>query len=105
MRTITIKCDVCKGTHKNMADARICFEQNKDKVMSKTNVKVKAKVQPKVKAAAVKTFLTKVEAEEFVQNNPGTRLIQTVKVKRVNVFNKETEKYETKEEKTYTVIL
>lgn len=104
-----IKCVVCKGTHPTINEVKFCHMQNKAFVEdTKAPAKVQAKVQTeKVRhtPVPVQTFPTKQEAEEFISNNPGSRLTGTVKVKRINVFNKETMKYEAKEEKTYTVIL
>jgi|GEM_PF-5002395 len=104
-----IKCVVCKGTHPTINDVKFCHMQNKAFV---EDTKAPAKVQTKVQTEKVRhepvpvqTFSTKEEAEEFVSNNPGSRLSGTTKVKHINVFNKETMKYETKVEKTYTVIL
>lgn len=108
-----IKCVVCKATHNTIDEVKFCHMQNKAYVNeSNTSASVaNAKVQTKTKTpirhtpVSVKTFTNKEEALEFVENNPGSRLKDTVKVKCINVFNKETEKYENKEEKTYTVVL
>lgn len=109
-----IKCVACEGSHSTIAEVKFCHMQNKvfsdqPEVQTKAQAKVQAKAPTKTpvryEPVPVVKFSSKEEALEFVQNNPGSRLKDGSKIKYIRVFNKETEKYENKEEKTYTVVL
>lgn len=114
MSNVTFKCVVCKGIHTSINEVKLCHTQNKSfveednaKRVKPTQVTTTTKAKPTiiVDKARVEKFNTKAEAQEFVENNPGSRLLNTAKVKEVNQFNNETNKYELIKTITYIVVL
>jgi len=95
-----IVCGACGHKHATVTDVYFChIEQDKFPIMDEEDEKQQKSETP------FRHFPTRQEAEEFISNNPGSRRVGAVKVKYINVFNQETEKYETKKEETYTVRL
>jgi len=114
MSNATFKCVVCKGIHTSINEVKLCHTQNKSfveednvKRVKPTQAETTTKAKPTIIAekAKVEKFNTKAEAQEFVGNNPGSRLLNTAKVKEVNQFNNETNKYELIRTITYVVVL
>jgi len=113
MSKVIFKCVVCKGIHPSIDEMRLCHTQNESFVEEDNAKRVKptqattTKTEPTIIVDKVKVekFNTKAEAQEFVKNNPGSRLLNTAKVKEVNQFNKETNKYELIRTITHVVVL
>jgi hypothetical protein len=96
----TITCGSCKKSHPTVSEVKSCFTQNNNFVPEK-QTEAPAKVVKKATAPVaksykdVKTFSTKEEAQEFVENTPNSKLKDTVSVKYVDGI----------QTKTYTVIV
>jgi hypothetical protein len=115
-----ISCGSCKKSHSTVNEVKLCFTQNNNFVAEETITapavkvnKTKAPAAKVVKKAAtpvaksykVETFTNKEDAEKFIKNNPNSKLNDTVKVSRVNTWNKDTESYQMVVTKTYTVVV
>jgi hypothetical protein len=100
MKALT--CIACKGTHNNVPELKACHTAN-NALVGDTNTKtVKKAVQTQEKGYQLFTFETQEARDQFVKANPGAQILST-NVKKVSVFNKETETYETVETKTFKV--
>lgn len=105
----SITCGSCNKTHSSINEVKSCFAQNKNFVAETTEAPakvVKKAVAPEAKSyKGIKTFETREEAEEFVQNTPNSKLKKDCKVKQTRVWDKQTESYKTVTIKTYTVVI
>jgi hypothetical protein len=105
----SITCGSCKKSHPTVSEVKSCFVQNNNFVPEK-QTEAPAKVVKKAVAPVVKnykdikTFETREEAEEFVQNNPNSKL-KDPKVKHVGVWDEQTQSNKTVTIKTYTVVI
>jgi hypothetical protein len=99
-----LKCIACKGTHNTVPELKACHTAN-NALVGDTNTKtVKKAVKTEEKNYQLFTFETQEARDQFVQANPGAQVLST-NVKKVSVFNKETETYETVIIKTFKVII
>ena len=101
-----IKCVVCKGVHPTVSEIKACHMANNafigDNNNNTSTIKT-AKVE-EVKSYTLKTFDTQAARDAFVQANPGAK-VATTSVKRVNVFDKDTETYKMVVTETFKVII
>ena len=99
-----LKCIACKGTHNNVPELKACHTANNALVGDINSKTVKKAVKAEEKKYQLFTFDNKEARDQFVQANPGAQILST-NVKKVSVFNKETETYEMVETKTFKVIV
>ena len=98
-----IKCVVCKATHPTVTELKACHTAN-NALLGDNSSTVKTTEVKKDKGYQLFTFETEEARDAFVQANPGAQVLAT-NVKKVSVFNKDTETYETVITKTYKVIV
>jgi hypothetical protein len=105
----TITCGSCNKSHSTVNEVKLCFTQNNNFVAETTKAPakvVKKAAAPEAKGyTGIKTFETREEAEEFVQNTPNSKLKKDCKVKESRVWDEQTESYKTVKVKTYTVVI
>ncbi len=97
-----IKCVVCKATHPTVSALKACHMANNALIGDTSTVKT-TKVE-KAKDYKVFTFETQEARDAFIQATPGAQVLST-NVKKVNVFNKDTDSYEMVVTKTFKVIV
>lgn len=95
----TITCGSCNKSHSTVNEVKLCFTQNNNFV-PENQTKAPAKSYK-----GIKTFDNKPDAEEFVKNTPNSKLKDGRKVKSTNVWNEDTESYQTVTTYTYTVVI
>ena len=105
----TITCGSCNKSHSTVNEVKLCFTQNNNFVAETTKAPaakvVKKAAAPEAKSyKGLKTFETREEAEEFVQNTPNSKL-KDPKVKQTRVWDEQTQSYKTVTIKTYTVVI
>lgn len=98
-----IKCVVCKATHPTVTALKACHMANNALIGDKTSTVKTTKVE-KEKSYKLFTFETQEARDAFVQATPGAQVLST-NVKKVNVFNKDTDSYEMVVIKTFKVIV
>lgn len=99
----SFKCVVCKGVHPTVSALKACHMANNALIGDKTST-VKATKVEKEKSYKLYTFDTQEARDAFVQATPGAQVLST-NVKKVNVFNKDTDSYEMVVVKTFKVIV
>jgi hypothetical protein len=97
-----IKCVVCKATHPTVSALKACHMANNALIGDSSTVKT-TKVE-KAKSYKLHTFDTEAARDAFIQANPGAQVLAT-SIKKVNVFNKDTDSYEMVVTKTFKVIV
>lgn len=99
----SFKCVVCKATHPTVTAIKACHMAKNALIGGETST-VKAPKANEEKSYKLFTFETQEARDAFVQANPGAQVLST-NVKKMNVFNKDTESYEMVIIKTFKVII
>ncbi len=99
----SFKCVVCKGVHPTVSALKACHMANNALIGDKTSTVKTTKVE-KEKSYKLYTFDTQEARDAFIQATPGAQVLST-NVKKVNVFNKDTDSYEMVVTKTFKVIV
>lgn len=97
-----IKCVVCKATHPTVSELKACHVANNALIGDSKPSTVKVAKAPEEKSYELHTFETQEDRDAFVQANPGAQVLST-NVKKVSVFNQDTQTYETVVVKTFKV--
>jgi len=98
-----LTCVVCKGVHATVTEIKACHMANNALIGDNTSI-IKATKVEKDKSYQLFTFDTEVARNAFIQANPGAQVL-TTNVKKVNVFNHDTDTYEMVVTKTFKVIV
>jgi hypothetical protein len=98
-----IKCVACKGVHPTVSALKACHMANNALIADKTSTIKTTKVE-KAKSYKLFTFDTEAARDAFIQVTPGAQVL-TTSVKKVNVFNQDTDAYEMVVTKTFKVIV
>ena len=99
-----LKCGVCKGVHPTVTELKACQMANHALNGDNNTSTIKVTKAEKAKSYQLFTFDTRVARDAFIQATPGAQVLAT-SVKRVNVFNKDTETYKMVVTETFKVIV
>ena len=100
-----IKCVVCKGVHPTVSEVKACHMANNAFIGdNNNNSTIKTTKVEKAKSHKLFTFDTQAARDAFIQATPGAQVL-TTNVKKVNVFDKDTETYKMVVTETFKVIV
>ena len=99
-----IKCVACKGVHPTVSEIKACHMANNAFIGDNNNSTIKTTKVEKAKSYKLFTFDTEAARDAFIQATPGAQVL-TTNVKKVSVFNQDTDAYEMVVTKTYKVIV